>query len=377
MLILVVFLHFQNMATEGLQVETNILKQKVLHLTGICEGNKSEHEQFKAKCEVEYNNEREIHSCQINELQQQIRNQKQKLETIQQQLEQSQQLAERTAIEHNNTVQSMQQTIQNMKKEIKDRRLFMQIYEAGKIDEIKRLKNELIHERDKNWHLGKTLEQYTSFRSLSRTAFKIDDSKSTSSSKTRISSSTECSVDIKYANRNHDTSPVPRLSSSSRGYDPSAIDAIEVNSSCSDGSVRRSISERAPITPAHMEAIKTLKVLKPSVFETYRNARTTAKPSRKRQVVASKKPKAAAPRTPLSDTYVTNAEQILSVELLEVPMVNEVSDTDDTVNHSDTDDDEESAPGDDEDQYPETSFRTQKRDEAMVIHDQYIEPDIL
>eukprot|EP01083_Nonionella_stella_P174681 606272_1 len=71
----------QSASIESLQLENNLLKQKVLHLTGLCEDNKSQHEQFKAKYKLEFRNARETYKLRINELQQQIDNQKQKFET--------------------------------------------------------------------------------------------------------------------------------------------------------------------------------------------------------------------------------------------------------------------------------------------------------
>eukprot|EP01083_Nonionella_stella_P097539 274178_1 len=249
-----------NQSMDFLQLENILLKQKVLQLTRLCEHHKSHYEQLKAKCEVEYNNAREIHSFQINGLMQQIHNQKQKLSATQHQLKQAQQLAERTAIEHKNKVRSLQQENQNMQKEIQGLRLLMETYDARKTEEINKLKNELIHERDKIRHLDKTLaayEQYTSFRSPSVTALKITRSKSTSSSKTRIWSSPELSafsIDIKYANRNHDISPVPRLSLSSRGYDHAHLmPSINTNRRYRKRKMRHSLQNKKRSMPSPID----------------------------------------------------------------------------------------------------------------------------
>eukprot|EP01083_Nonionella_stella_P034241 93749_1 len=92
------------------------------------------------------------------------------------------------------------------------------------------------------------------------------------------------------------------------------MDAMEGNSSYWGESVRGSISERTPVTPVmpqipikhtvHLEPIMSNESHKPSVSESYLNART--KQSRKRQAIASKyrdKPPSSAGGS--SDTNMT------------------------------------------------------------------------
>eukprot|EP01083_Nonionella_stella_P023283 64393_1 len=160
-----------------LQLENNILKQKVSQLSGLCEHHKSQYERVKAKYEVASHKAKEIYSLEISQLLQHIRNQKQELATATIRCKEAQQLAERTVIEHQQERQSLQRHVTRVNQEIHNLHQLILENDARKTEQINRLSKELRQKCDEVAFLDKTLtgsyEEYRPHRSPSLTAFRI------------------------------------------------------------------------------------------------------------------------------------------------------------------------------------------------------------